>query len=356
MDKILPEEYRRLEHSEIVRRISEKKEQHKEDMIILGHHYQRDEIIEFSDHIGDSYVLAETAAENKEIRYTVFCGVNFMAESARILAGSFNTVLHPDITAGCPLADTADIADVESAWKVISTVVSENDVIPITYINSNSELKAFCGTNNGIVCTSSNAQKAMEWGFKKGEKVFFFPDYNLGINTANKLGLSSDRIIKWDPTQPFGGQKNEDIAKASLILWDGYCHVHTMFQPAHIEEMKKKHPGCVVIVHPECYEEVVNMSDYSGSTGFIVTYVEEAKPGATIIIGTEINLVRRLAKKHPDKKIFPLKQSICPNMWKISPADLLWTIDNLGKVNVVTVQEDIQKNALMALERMLELK
>ncbi len=356
MDTLLPEEYRGLELPELAQRIQQKKEDYKGEMLILGHHYQRDEIIRFSDYIGDSYILAETAAKNKDIRYTVFCGVSFMAESARILAGESNIVVQPDTSAGCPLADMADIEDVEKAWKIISSAVPDADIVPITYINSSSALKSFCGENNGIVCTSSNAEKAMSWGFKKGEKVFFFPDYNLGINTANKLGIAGDRIVKWDPTQPFEGHSDEDIKKASVILWDGYCHVHTLFQTAHVKAMKEKYPDGVVIVHPECFEEVVEMSDYSGSTGFIVKYVEEAKVGSTIIIGTEINLVRRLAKHHPDKKIVPLNQSICPNMWKISLSDLLWTLDNLGNVNVVTVPDKIKENAAAALERMLELK
>ena len=214
MDTLLPEEYRLLELPELEQRIQRRKEEYKGEMLILGHHYQRDEIIRFSDYTGDSYMLSETAAKNKDIRYTVFCGVSFMAESARILAGETNTVVQPDTSAGCPLADMADIEDVEKAWKIILSAVSGAAVVPITYINSSSALKAFCGENNGVVCTSSNADKAINMGFSEGEKVFFFPDYNLGINTANKIGIAGDRIIKWDPTQRFGGHSNEDIKKA----------------------------------------------------------------------------------------------------------------------------------------------
>lgn len=353
---ILPDEYKRLDSSELEKRINEKKEQLKSKILILGHHYQRKEIINFSDYIGDSYFLSETASKKEDINYIIFCGVNFMAESAYILSGSSRTVLHPDTSAGCPLADMADIENVERTWNDITAICPGEYIIPVTYINSDAELKAFCGRNEGIVCTSSNAEGAIRWGFERGEKVFFFPDENLGKNTANKIGIKKDKIITWNPDEPYGGNSKNDIFKADIILWKGYCHVHTWFKTSHIEEMRKKYPDGAIIVHPECYEEVVNMADYSGSTGFIVKFVDKAPEGSTIIIGTEINLIRRLDDQYPNKRIVPLSRSLCPNMWRISLNDLLWTLDYLGEVNVINLPENIKREASISLERMLEVR
>ena len=356
MGNILPDDYKRLETIELEKRIRENKERLKDKIVILGHHYQQKEIINFSDYIGDSYFLADTAAKKKDVQYIVFCGVNFMAESAFILADSSKTILHPDTSAGCPLADMADIENVKKAWNEITSICPEKFVIPITYINSDAELKAFCGRNNGIVCTSSNAENAMRWGFGNGEKLFFFPDENLGRNTAAKLEIEKDKIITWDPKKSNGGNSRDSIKNADIILWKGYCHVHTWFNTSHVEKMRKNYPDGIIIVHPECFEDVVRESDYSGSTGFIVNYVQKAPEASTIIIGTEFNLVNRLALQYPTKKILPLSRSLCPNMWRISLNDLLWTLDNIGKVNVVKVPGDIKRDAAISLERMLTVK
>jgi quinolinate synthase len=353
---ILPDKYRGLEQKELEDRIKEIKNRKNDDIIILGHHYQRKEVIRFSDYVGDSYYLSETAAKREDVRYIIFCGVDFMAESAYILSGSFTTVLHPDTSASCPLANMADTENVKNAWKEITSIIPSKYIIPIAYINSDSELKAFCGKNQGVICTSSNAVNAMKWGFKNGEKIFFFPDENLGRNTSNKLGVDRDRVIIWDPDKPFGGNSKSDVNRASVILWKGFCHVHTWFKTSHIEQMRIKYPNGVIIVHPECYEDVVNKADYDGSTSFIVKYVDEAKDGSTIIIGTEINLIRRLADQYPNKRILPLARSLCPNMWKISLNDLLWTLDYLGEINKIIVPDDIKEDALISLKRMLELK
>lgn len=326
-----------------------------EKLLILTHHYQREDIVDLGDIRGDSFELSKKAAADKKAEHIVFCGVHFMAEAAAILARPHQTVQIPDMDAGCPMADMANIVSVRKAWDDIAAVVDEKSVIPIVYMNSDAEIKAFCGARGGLVCTSSNTPAAFQWGFDRGEKVFFFPDRHLGTNTANRLGISPDETVVWAADQPFGGLAREDIRKAKLILWDGYCIVHTRFRPEHVTEMRTRHPDAKIVVHPECEKEVVNLADAAGSTSFIVNYVRDAKPGETVIIGTEINLVTRLASEFPDRNVIELHHSLCANMFKISPERLLYTLNHIGEHNVVDISREIKSDARKALDRMLEL-
>jgi quinolinate synthase len=354
----LPDTYKAIPDEELVERIQARKAEYGDSLTILGHHYQRREIVALADHRGDSYALSKVAAEQKSVKYIVFCGVRFMAEAAEILASQYEDkiVLHPDRTAGCPMADMADRGQVEVAWKEMTTVIPAESVIPVTYINSDANLKAFCGKHGGTVCTSSNAGGAFDWARERGERIFFFPDEHLGRNTGNVKGVPKERMILWDPAQPMGGNTEEAIRNSEVILWKGYCHVHTWFTVDMIQAMRKEHPGIQVVVHPECPEEVVAAADANGSTGYIVKYVEKAPAGSTITIGTEINLITRLGDEHPDKTIIPLSRSLCPNMWKVSLNDLAWTLDNIDTVNHVTLPAEIKTDALAALHRMLEIQ
>jgi len=324
-------------------------------LVILTHHYQRKEIIDIGDHKGDSFGLSQRAARDGNAEYIVFCGVHFMAESAAILAKGHQTVQIPDMNAGCWMADMANSYLVENAWNSVTGIVGKDNVTPLVYMNSDAFIKAHCGRNNGAVCTSSNAPKAFEWALKQREKIFFFPDEHLGRNTGNRLGIPEDEMMVWDPEKPMGGNTEQDIKKARVLLWKGYCLVHTRFCINDMETMREKIPDARIVVHPECTREVVKASDAVGSTSFIVNYVADAPQGSTIIIGTEINLVKRLATEHPDKKIIPLKDSLCPNMYKINLKNLLACLENIGKTNIVTVDEKIKTNALIALENMLSL-
>lgn len=301
-------------------------------LVILGHHYQREEVIEFADFRGDSFGLSKIASEQKEAEFIVFCGVHFMAEAAKILARPRQRVFLPDVSAGCPMAEMAPIEKVEAAW---SDLKGER-VVPVTYMNSTAELKSFCGERGGIVCTSSNAADAFKWALENGDRIFFFPDEHLGKNTARKLGIKTDRIL----------------------IWPGFCHVHTHFSVAHVERARAEYPGCKVIVHPECFSEVVMASDESASTEGICKYVLSQPKGSTIVVGTEINLVARLAKENPDREVVPLDRSLCPNMFKISPQKLCTVLEGIveGKpVNEITVPEDVADGARKALNRMLQL-
>lgn len=338
---------------EILDRIREKKDELGEELLILTHHYQRSAIVDMGDFKGDSFDLSRKAA-NSRARRIVFCGVHFMAESARILCGENQTVQIPDEEAGCWMADMADHVMVQRAWDELVAVVPAPSVMPVTYMNSDAVIKAFCGQNGGIVCTSSNAGQAFAWGFEQREKIFFFPDQHLGQNTANQMGIPPEEVIVWDPARPLGGNPPQAVAKARVILWKGYCLVHTRFTIAHMESMRKKNPEARIVVHPECTQAVVQLADAVGSTSYIVNYVESAAPGSRIIIGTEINLVRRLAAEHPDKTVLPLYESFCPNMYKINPEKLLETLEQPEK-NLVVVPADVQAGAVMALERMLAL-
>ncbi|MBM3237546.1 quinolinate synthase NadA [Candidatus Poribacteria bacterium] len=351
----MPDKYRQMSDQHLIEQIKAIKAELSKRLVILGHHYQRKEIVELADFRGDSLELSRDAARQKEAEFIVFCGVHFMAESAEILSRPEQIVQLPEFRAGCPMADMAEIFQVESAWREIDKICSAENFTPITYVNSSAELKAFCGRNDGIVCTSSNASAVFDWAFKKTAKLFFFPDEHLGRNIANKKGIQKDKVIVWDPEEEMGGNTSKQIKEADIILWKGYCRVHTFFKPEHVLAIREKYPQAVIIVHPECVEEVVGLADADGSTGFIVNFVQAAKPGSTIVIGTEINLVSRLAMEHPDKKIFELARSLCPNMYRINLRNLLWTLDNIGKIKIVTVPEPIKAEAKVALERMLEI-
>lgn len=353
--RLIPDEYRELTDDHARNRILERKEKLGKRLVILGHHYQREDVIGMADFRGDSYGLCQRAAEQKQAEFIVFCGVHFMAEAADIIS-NVNQVVHiPDVTAGCPLANFADLDSVVHAWQNITEICGANTITPLTYINSSADIKAFCGQHGGTVCTSSNALAALKWGFERTEKIFFFPDQHLGTNTGNKLGIPANQRIVWDPTLPNGGNSTKEIKQARLILWKGHCHVHTWFNLDHIQNARNSNPKVKVIVHPECPEDVVNASDDNGSTTYLIKYIKQAKPGAAIAVGTELNLVQRVAKENPDKKVFPLARSLCPNMYKINLQNLLWTLDNLGKINIVAVPEAVQKQARIALSQMLQI-
>jgi quinolinate synthase len=278
-----------------------------------------------------------------------------MAESAAILAQPYQTVQIPDVEAGCWMADMADVVVVERAWEEITSIVGRGRVTHVVYMNSDAVLKGFCGRHGGVVGTSSNAQTAVRWGFEQRDKILFFPDQHLGRNTGNQMGIPPEKMIVWDPGVPLGGNTPEQVERVRMILWDGYCFVHTRFKVEHVVHMREKFPEAKIVVHPECIEEVVSLADAVGSTSFILKYVEQAHSGATIVIGTEINLIKRLAMEHPDKKIVELHHSLCPNMFKINLNKLLWTLENIGEVNVVSVPEGTKNEARLALDRMLAL-
>lgn len=326
------------------------------ELVILAHHYQRMEIVDLSDYRGDSFGLSRQAASNTEAKYIVFCGVHFMAESAAIMAQPHQIVQMPNVDAGCWMADMADHVLVEKAWEELRNVIDIDSVTPIVYMNADAEIKAFCGRHGGLVCTSSNASAAFKEAFRERERIIFFPDQHLGRNTGNSMDIPSDEMIVWDPDKSLGGNTRESIKKARVILWDGYCLVHTRFKERHIDHMRLNHPGAKIIVHPECTQEVVRMADATGSTSGIVKYVNEALPGETVVIGTEINLIKRLARENPDKQVLPLHDSLCPNMSKINLENLLYTLENIGEVNIVTVTDDVKRDARIALERMMALK
>jgi quinolinate synthase len=343
------------EDSDLIQRISAIKAALGPQLLILTHHYQRYEIVALGDYQGDSFALASKSAADHAARFIVFCGVYFMAEAAAILAQPHQVVQIPDPSAGCLMADMADIHTVAAAWEELTEVAGSEAIVPIVYMNSDADLKAFCGRHGGLVCTSSNAGAALTWGLSVRDKVFFFPDQHLGRNTGNRLGLAPQDMIVWRPGAPLGGNRPEDIRRARLILWDGYCHVHTHFQADHVLKMRQEYPEARIVVHPECTEDVVALADAVGSTGFIAKYVADAPPQSTIIIGTEINLVHRLALNHPDKQVLYLHYSLCPNMFKINREKLLWTLENLGQANQVVVPEPIKTEARLALDRMLTL-
>jgi len=346
---------RTQDHKEIIQKIVEIKNRLGNELVILTHHYQRKDIVDLGDHRGDSFGLSQRAARDKNVKYIVFCGVHFMAESAAILAQSNQIVQIPDMDAGCWMADMADAYLVEKAWNEVADIVGKDTVTPLVYMNSDAYIKAHCGRNGGAVCTSSNAPKAFKWAFENRERIFFFPDEHLGRNTGNQMDIPADEMIVWDPEKPLGGNTNEEIQKARVYLWKGYCLVHTRFTTEQIEAVRLSHPEAKIVVHPECTQEVVGAADAVGSTSFIVKYVADAPSGTTIVIGTEINLVKRLAIEYPDKNIIPLKESFCPNMYKINLTNLLETLENIGQTNVVTVDEEIKKDAFLALDRMLAL-
>ncbi len=331
------------------------KKQYGERLVILGHHYQRHSVVAISDFLGDSFDLARRAAAQKNAEFIVFCGVQFMAESAAVLAQPHQKVIHPNPEAGCPLADFAPLEQVEAAWQHLEQLTDPAQFTPVVYVNSSADLKAFVGEHGGTTCTSSNAARAFEWAFRRTKKLFFFPDKNLGRNTAVALGIPDAEIREWDPELPDGGLTAEEIRQARVLLWKGYCHVHAWFRKFHVERARLRYPTGKIVVHPECAPEVVQASDGNGSTKFIVDYVQKAPAGSTIIIGTELNLVTRLALENPDKTVVPLAQSPCPNMWKITPKNVLEVLENLGNLHVVSVSDSIISGARKALERMMTL-
>jgi quinolinate synthase len=326
-------------------------------LTILGHHYQRDEVIQFADFQGDSYKLSQLAATQRDAEYTLFCGVHFMAESADILGKADQKVILPNMEAGCSMADMAKPEDVEVAWEQLHGLGIDG-IIPITYMNSAASIKAFCGRNGGIVCTSSNATRVYDWAFARGERVMFFPDEHLGRNTAIKKGIPQDQMVVWDPFKPLGGNSAEALENAKVILWKGYCSVHARFSVEQIQKARLDHPDVNVIVHPECRAEVVAASDYDGSTEYIIDVIRDAPAGTTWAVGTEINLVRRLQAQMPEKTIFCLDPVICPcsTMYRVHPAYILWALEHLvaGEVvNQVTVDPQTREDAKIALDRML---
>jgi quinolinate synthase len=330
-------------------------------VFILGHHYQRDEVIQFADVTGDSFKLARDAAARPDAPYIVFCGVHFMAESADILTADDQAVILPDMAAGCSMADMAAINQVEDAWDVMSDAGITDVTIPITYMNSTAAIKAFTGRNNGAVCTSSNAQRALEWAFEQGQKIFFLPDQHLGRNTAVlELGLSLDDCVTYDPYKPGGGLTTEQLQNAKMILWKGHCSVHGRFTAESVADVRERVPGVNVLVHPECQHEVVLAADLIGSTEFIIKTIEAAPAGSAWAIGTELNLVKRLALAHPDKQIVFLDKTVCfcSTMNRIDLPHLVWSLESLVEgrvVNRITVDPDVAHWAKIALDRMLAL-
>jgi quinolinate synthase len=352
----LPKEYRESSQSDLKNRILIAKEKLGKKAIILTHHYQRVEIVELGDAVGDSYGLSKIAAERTDVEYIFFCGVHFMAEAAEILSSEKQTVFLPNPLAGCPMADMAEMEDVMAAWETLENFGGEVKIMPVSYMNSSAALKAFTGEHGGLICTSSNADAVYKYGFGKREKIFFFPDRHLGFNTGIKYGLKAEDMVVWDFSLPNGGLSEDQLAKAKVILWKGHCHVHTNFAAKHVLETRKKYPGVRIVVHPECTYEVVKEADAVGSTGFIVNYVDKQPSGSTIAIGTEINLINRLSKKYPDKKIFELSGQNCPvcaNMYRTTINDLAYCLEHFQDIKPIRVPESIKENARIALERML---
>ena len=332
-----------------------------ERALVLGHHYQRDEVIAFADITGDSFKLAQAAAAQPSAEFIIFCGVHFMAESADILTASTQKVVLPDLAAGCSMADMATAHQVDQCWKVLQDLGVARSTIPVTYMNSSAAIKSFTGKNGGTICTSSNAQRAMAWAFEQGEKVLFLPDQHLGRNTAVlSLGLSLEDCVVWNPWKPMGGLSEEEIKNAKVILWRGHCSVHGRFSIETVHEVRERIPGVKVLVHPECQYEVVSAADVVGSTEMIVKTIEAAPAGSKWAIGTELNLVSRLAKKHPDKTIVFLDKTVCycSTMNRIDLPHLVWIMESLVDghlVNQIQVQPEVAKYSKIALERMLAL-
>jgi quinolinate synthase len=330
------------------------------DVVILGHHYQRDEVVKFADFRGDSLKLSQQAAQT-EGKYIVFCGVHFMAESADILRRDRQIVVLPDLNAGCSMADMADIGQVEACWSELGTVLDIRKMVPVTYMNSTAAIKSFAGEKGGAVCTSSNAAAVVKWAFARGEKVLFLPDEHLGRNTAYRMGIPLDEMVVWDPFQELGGSTPEALRRAKIILWKGYCSVHQRFTSEQVARVRREHPGIRVIVHPECRFEVAQAADEIGSTEGILKAIQAAPAGSEWAVGTEIHLVNRMAKVLKDRKVISLDPSVCvcTTMFRITPRHLLWALENLGAgkiVNRISVDERTRYFAKAALNRMLELR
>ena len=344
----------------LAERIAARKKELGEKLLVLCHHYQQEAVYRFADMTGDSLKLAKHAAASRDKSYIVFCGVHFMAESADILTGDDQAVILPDLRAGCPMADMAALDEVSWAWKELDEITDAGRIIPVTYVNSSAAIKAFVGERQGSVCTSSNAERVLTWALERGDKIFFFPDEHLGRNSAIALGIKSEEIVLWNRDKPLGGNSASAIKQAKVILWNGYCTVHMQFTAAHVRMWREKDPDVRIIVHPECRHEVVAGSDQYGSTENIIKAVANSTPGSKWAIGTEINLVNRLARLNPDKEIHSLSpfQCLCSTMYRIKPKYLLWVLDNLvkGEVkNQIAVDPGTAKLAKIALDRMLEI-
>jgi len=329
--------------------------------VLLGHHYQRDEVIRFADFTGDSYKLSQAAAATTA-NYVLFCGVHFMAESADLLGHEGQQVILPDLNAGCSMADMAEISQVEACWQTLERAGVAADTIPLTYMNSTAAIKAFCGERGGLVCTSSNADRAFRWAFERGKRILFLPDQHLGRNTGFAMGIGLDQMQVWDPWVPVGGLTTSQLASSQVVLWKGHCAVHQRFLPSHVDQVRAKFPGIQVIVHPECRFELCQKADALGSTERLIRIVEEAPEGSTFAIGTEIHLVNRLAKHFAPlgKKIVTLDETgcLCTTMYRISPQHLAWALENLVEgrvVNRIQVKPEVKRWARVALDRMLEL-
>ena len=368
----LPREYALLSGDELDARIAAARARLGERVVILGHHYQRDEIIKWADARGDSFKLAQYAAERPTAEYIIFCGVHFMAESADILSQPHQKVILPNPAAGCSMADMANIAEVEECWESLDTIGALADevnaadplhplagVIPVTYMNSAADLKAFCGEHGGIVCTSSNARQVLEWAFARGRRVLFFPDEHLGRNTALAMGIDPAEIVVWDQRRAMGGIEDDaTILNSKVLLWKGFCSTHQRFAPEQVRKAREDYPGVKVLVHPECRHEVVELADLAGSTEYILAQVEAAPPGTIWAIATEVNMVKRLAAEHPEQTIFCLDPVVCPcsTMYRVHPAYLCWVLESLERgevINQVSVDEQTAHWARVALNRML---
>ena len=364
--------YKSLSNEELQQRIQAVRDELGPKLLILGHHYQQDEVIALADLTGDSYQLSQMAAGSRECRFIAFCGVHFMAETADILGnrpeklaergGERIRVILPDLAAGCSMADMAGIHQIEDAWDQLGEVLDTNDITPVTYINSAASLKAFVGRHGGIVCTSSNAKAALDWAFARTSRVMFFPDQHLGRNTAIGMGITLDQMPVWDPhAEDLGGNTPEALRASKVLLWKGHCSVHQMFRPEHVTMLREKHPGIKILVHPECPREVFELADVSGSTSKIIKTVEAAPPGTKWAIGTELHLVNRLKEQHPEQEIHFLSPVVCmcATMYRIDLAHLCWTLENLAAgtpVNTIEVDPEIAHWSLVALERMLEVR
>ena len=363
----LPSSYREADEDELHDRIRAAKATLGERVVVLGHFYQREEVVRHADHVGDSFQLAGFAKQHPDAEAIVFCGVHFMAETADLLSGEDQAVILPNLAAGCSMADMADIDQVEDCWEQLADVLGPLDepdadglvpVIPVTYMNSSAAIKGFVGRHGGIVCTSSNARTVLEWAFARGRRVLFFPDQHLGRNTAKTMGVPLAQMPMWNPRRPLGGSSVEELQESRVILWHGFCSVHRRFTVAQIDQARAEHPGVRVIVHPECPMEVVDAADEAGSTDFIRKAIAAATEPTTFAVGTEINLVRRLAAEYPQHEIFCLDPVVCPcsTMYRIHPGYLAWVLEELvaGRTpNRITVPADVADPARVALERML---
>lgn len=355
----LPVSYMRMSPADLDERIAAARANLGARAVVLGHHYQRDEIIKYADYRGDSFNLSQFAASQAAAEYIIFCGVHFMAETADILSSANQQVILPNLTAGCSMADMARIDDVLDCWDDLQDALGDDGaIIPITYMNSTAAIKAHCGRNGGIVCTSSNAPATFRWALERGKRILFLPDQHLGRNTGLRMGIGLDEMVVWNPFKPLGGNTEADLRRARLILWQGHCSVHTRFTMQQIEQARRAYPDVHVVVHPECTMDVVQAADSNGSTEYIKKLVNDAAAGSVIAVGTEISMVNRLAAENPDKRIFCLDSVVCPcsTMYRIHPAYLSWVLDGLNEgvaVNRISVDADTAEQARVSLDRML---